>query len=98
MAAVRRRGQLFAVAGLVLSAVGCMHGSRGEYFGTPPMPHGSNAQIQVPPAGTVPRELEKITLPPYVIEAPDVLQIEVLQRSQVPDLPPNARRRRTRRS
>jgi polysaccharide export outer membrane protein len=34
----------------------------------------------------VPRELEKVTLPPYVIEAPDQLLIEVIQRSQVPEV------------
>jgi polysaccharide biosynthesis/export protein len=33
--------------------------------------------IQIPAPGVVPRELDKITLPPYVIEAPDVLTIEV---------------------
>lgn len=32
---------------------------------------------QVAPAD-VPRELEKVTLPPYVIEAPDILQIEAV--------------------
>lgn len=31
-----------------------------------------------PPDGTVPRELSKVTLPPYVIEAPDVLQVDVI--------------------
>lgn len=86
MAAVRRRNQLFVVAGLLLSAVGCMHGAHGDYFGTPPMPHGSNAHIQVPPSGAVPRELDKIVLPPYVIEAPDQLLIEVVQRGKVPKI------------
>jgi polysaccharide export outer membrane protein len=46
---------------------------------------GDNAQVCVPPPGTVPTELTKITLPPYVIEAPDQLLIEVVQRSKVPD-------------
>ncbi|MBY0460936.1 MAG: polysaccharide biosynthesis/export family protein, partial [Gemmataceae bacterium] len=36
--------------------------------------------------GAVPRELEKITLPPYVIEAPDQLLVEVVQRVKVPKL------------
>lgn len=31
-----------------------------------------------PPDGAVPRELSKVTLPPYVIEPPDILQIDVL--------------------
>ncbi len=81
---VRRVNRVFFVAGLLLSAVGCMHGKHGEYFGTPPMPHNSNAHIQVPPTGAVPRELDKIVLPPYVIEAPDQLLIEVVQRAKVP--------------
>ena len=34
--------------------------------------------VQIPEPGAVPRELDKITLPPYVIEAPDVLTIEVV--------------------
>jgi polysaccharide export outer membrane protein len=34
--------------------------------------------INVPGPGMVPRELEKITLPPYVIEPPDLLSIEVV--------------------
>ncbi|HEY1187392.1 MAG TPA: polysaccharide biosynthesis/export family protein [Gemmata sp.] len=84
MSAVRRRNQLFVVAGLLLTSAGCMHGAHGEYFGTPPMPSGSNAHIQVPPPGSVPRELDKIVLPPYVIEAPDQLLIEVVQRVKVP--------------
>lgn len=80
MSGVRRRNQLFVVAGLLLTSVGCMHGSHGSYFGTPPMPHNANAHIQVPPEDAVPRELKKIALPPYVIEAPDTLLIEVFQR------------------
>ncbi|MDY3561800.1 polysaccharide biosynthesis/export family protein [Gemmata sp. JC673] len=81
---VRRGKSVFVVAGLLLSTVGCMHGSPRDYFGTPPMPHNSNASIQVPPTGTVPRELDKIVLPPYVIEAPDQLLIEVVQRIEIP--------------
>jgi polysaccharide export outer membrane protein len=42
------------------------------------------APITVPPPGAVPRELDKIVLPPYVIEAPDNLLIEVVQRTRVP--------------
>lgn len=34
--------------------------------------------INVPPPGSVPREMEKIVLPPYVIEAPDLLSVEVV--------------------
>ncbi len=34
--------------------------------------------VVVPPAGQVPRELNRFTPPPYVIEAPDVLVIEAV--------------------
>lgn len=43
-----------------------------------PAPAPALAPIIVPPAGTVPRELDKVSLPPYVIEAPDVLTIEAV--------------------
>ena len=46
-------------------------------------PPDMGATVAVPPSGAVPRELDKITLPPYVIEAPDQLLIEVVQRSMV---------------
>jgi len=35
-------------------------------------------QVLPPPPDSVPRELVKVTLPPYVIEAPDVLQVDVI--------------------
>lgn len=80
-----RRGSLLALStGFALAAVGCMHGSHGGFDHGPMAADG--AQIAVPPSGAVPRELEKITLPPYVIEAPDQLLIEVVQRSEIPDL------------
>jgi polysaccharide export outer membrane protein len=41
--------------------------------------------IAVPPPGAVPRELDMVTLPPYVIEAPDTLLIQVVQRARVPE-------------
>ena len=78
----------------VLCAVsGCLH----PYApGTVPGPvpgdgvgvHG-RPPIAVPPPGAVPRELEMVTLPPYVIEAPDSLLIQVVQRAQIddPDVP-----------
>jgi polysaccharide export outer membrane protein len=37
------------------------------------------ANISIPPPGSVPRELDKVTLPPYVIEPPDQLLIEAVQ-------------------
>ncbi|CAN5569649.1 hypothetical protein BH11PLA2_BH11PLA2_36140 [soil metagenome] len=64
---------------IVASATGCLttgaeQGPQGHH------PHGGGATnaINVPPPGSVPRELEKITLPPYVIEPPDLLSVEVV--------------------
>jgi len=51
----------------------------GQYAG------GGNVPIMVPPEDAAPRELKKIVLPPYVIEAPDNLLIEVIIRSEVED-------------
>lgn len=79
-----RRCYTLLLAALVFALAGCMHGPHGGYFGTPPMPNNANAHIQVPPAGAVPRELDKITLPPYVVEAPDLLLIEVVERADIP--------------
>ncbi len=62
----------------LLGGVGCMH---GDQIG----PCGMGMPPMVPPPGAVPRELDKITLPPYVIEAPDQLLIEVIQRAPVKD-------------
>jgi polysaccharide export outer membrane protein len=81
MRAGRRLGAV-AVGTVLLSlsaGVGCYHthAQVGPVEGVP---------IAVPPPGAVPRELDKITLPPYVIEAPDQLLIEVVQRSMVPEL------------
>src|SRR5262245_61203553 len=43
----------------------------------PPAPQApAPVPAPAPEAGTVPRELSNIKLPPYVIEAPDVLTIE----------------------
>src|SRR5947208_2293479 len=80
-----RRWKVLLLATALLAPGGCMHGSH-QHMGTGPMGGDAMANITVPPPGTVPRELEKIVLPPYVIEAPDQLLIEVIQRSQVPDL------------
>ena len=69
-----------AVLGVLLvTAVGCFH--------THPHHPGIAADhppIAVPPPGTVPVELNKITLPPYVIEAPDNLLIQVFVKARVP--------------
>lgn len=57
---------------ILFASVGCVTG--------PHHPHGNPAvaAIAVPPSGSVPVELAKVTLPPYVIEPPDLLSIEVV--------------------
>ena len=75
------RGNRRFAAGLVLGLVaatgsGCVHHGGGTHgHGGPP--------IAVPPPGEVPTELNKNTLPPYVVEPPDILLIEVVLRSEV---------------
>lgn len=71
----RVRGWVAALA----ATTGCVHTQ--PQVGPPDLSHA----VTVPPPGAVPRELEKVTLPPYVIEAPDQLLIEVVQRSTVTD-------------
>ncbi|HSQ55933.1 MAG TPA: polysaccharide biosynthesis/export family protein [Gemmata sp.] len=78
-----RRIIAVAIGAALLSlggGVGCHHAA---FHQTGPTDMGPG--VFVPPQGAVPRELDKITLPPYVIEAPDQLLIEVVQRSTVPD-------------
>ena len=66
-----RRLAVLLVAGFGLASVGCLNSA-------PLLAHRNDMpQIVVPPDGSVPRELQKITLPEYVIEPPDVLRIEV---------------------
>ena len=68
-----RRWVGLAVLGmLAVAGGGCVHTQGHAVPGMPP--------IEVPPPGAVPRELDKITLPPYVIEAPDNLLVEVILR------------------
>ncbi len=55
-----------------LTGVGCVNRAANG-------PQGSGG-IMVPPAGSVPNELSAVTLPEYVIEPPDVLQIEAVLR------------------
>ncbi|MBX9579289.1 MAG: polysaccharide biosynthesis/export family protein [Gemmataceae bacterium] len=74
-----RRWAGVAALGLAAAAVGCVHTDPGMVG---PVPHGAAhaaAPIAVPPPGAVPRELDKVALPPYVIEAPDNLLIEVMR-------------------
>jgi polysaccharide export outer membrane protein len=60
----------------MLGSAGCTH--PGQFC-----PSDEISQIVVPPEGAVPSELNKITLPPYVIEAPDQLLIEVVQQTSL---------------
>ena len=72
-----RRWAGMAALGLAAAAVGCVHTQPGMVGPAP-------APIAVPPPGTVPVELNKIAFPPYVVEAPDILLIEVVQVAKVP--------------
>jgi polysaccharide export outer membrane protein len=69
------------LAAVGLSAAGCLHDG------------GHAPAVVVPPPGAVPRELEKVTMPEYVIEPPDVLLIEgtiVTPARDNPDYKPNS--------
>ena len=48
------------------------------------------AAVILPPPGVIPAELHKVTLPPYVIDVPDVLLIEVYVNSLDVTKPPVA--------
>ena len=71
--------------------VSCLAGSAGCFHpqsltGPEAMSPRVTGPIMVPPPGTVPSELDLITLPPYVVAPPDNLLIEVVQRAKVPEL------------
>src|SRR5579883_2721370 len=70
---------LVTLAAVGLAASGCVHDQAFVSDGHAPM-------IGVPPPGTVPVELAKVTLPPYVVEPPDQLLIEIVTVSQEPKL------------
>lgn len=70
------------IAGL-LASIGCVH-TQG-IAGPEAMSPRVNGPITMPPPNAVPTELTKITFPPYVVEAPDNLLIQVVQRARVPD-------------
>jgi polysaccharide biosynthesis/export protein len=59
---------------LLVLIVGCAH-----------TPHRGGPQVTAPPIGSIPTELVKVTLPPYVIEPPDQLLIEVVNILEDPD-------------
>ena len=73
-----RRSCVLILGAVLVAGVGCIHTHKAQVG-----PDFGGAHVAVPPPGAVPRELDKITLPPYVIEAPDQLLIEVVQRSVV---------------
>ncbi|MDB5306006.1 MAG: hypothetical protein JWO38_208 [Gemmataceae bacterium] len=92
-----RRGAGVAVLGAVLFAGGgCFHTTPGmvgpDGLGVsavaPGVAHAS-PPITVPPPGAVPTELGKITLPPYVVEPPDNLLIEVIRYGSFEELDEN---------
>ncbi len=68
----RLRGVGAVVAAVGLATAGCAHP------GQMPNVHPHDLDHSPPPDGSVPRELSKVTLPPYVIEPPDRLLIEVV--------------------
>lgn len=73
------RTGLLGLAAACLAAAGCVHDGPFTYG-----PQG--AAFAVPAAGAVPRELEKIQLPPYVVEPPDQLLIEIVTISETDKL------------
>lgn len=78
------RGTCGLLAALLCGVSGCLtphHAGGGPTPGAGVGVHG-HPPIAVPPPGAVPRELESITLPPYVIEAPDTLMIQVVVRTE----------------
>lgn len=90
-----RWAALVLVAGLGSGSLGCVHTAPQVPTGTTAVPspnaaiqpvghvHHDSSVAMIPPPGAVPRELDKVTLPEYVIEPPDVLRIEAVIR--VPD-------------
>jgi polysaccharide biosynthesis/export protein len=55
-------------AALCMCLTGCLAGRRAAH---------DDGMLAMPPPGTVPNELTKVTLPPYIIETPDVVLIDV---------------------
>jgi polysaccharide biosynthesis/export protein len=68
----KRGGGLLMMLFACLLGVGCLNRAANG-------PQGPGG-IVVPPAGSVPNELSAVSLPEYVIEPPDVLQIEAVLR------------------
>jgi polysaccharide export outer membrane protein len=68
--------RLVVLAGLACAGTGCC--TLEHPFAQLP--------VATPPDGSVPRELNKVTLPPYVIEPPDILLIQVLMPPTLEDI------------
>ncbi len=86
-----RAAGIAIVASSLLGSVGCFH-SHGSITGPEAQSPRISGPITMPPPGTVPSELGKIVLPPYVVEAPDNLLIEVVLRAKVPEFDANGKR------
>lgn len=85
-----RAAGLAITASILFGGAGCFqshHAITGPEATSPRL----TGPITVPPPGTVPSELEKIPLPPYVIESPDILLIDVVIRAKVPELDANGK-------
>ena len=74
------RTALLALAAVGLAAAGCVHDQPFVYGAA------DKHAIAPPPPGTVPAELAKVTLPPYVVEPPDQLLIEIVTIGELPKL------------
>lgn len=86
---IRLSSSLLFVLFLTFSTTGCLFnrgGERPRLFGRLLEQEGPPNNAQIPPNGSVPRELEKIALPPYVIEAPDQLLINVITVTEEEDV------------
>jgi polysaccharide biosynthesis/export protein len=68
MNGLKMLSRMAIMAALCCAPTGCY--TLEQPFAKPP--------VSAPPDGAVPRELSKVTLPPYVIEPPDILLVQVL--------------------
>ena len=84
-----RAAGIAIVATCLLSGTGCFH---NRISGPEEMSPRVTGPITIPPPGSVPTALSKITLPPYVVESPDNLLIEVVLRAKVPEFDANGKK------
>jgi polysaccharide biosynthesis/export protein len=84
-ATARRFGRttLWLAAVLCASLTGCLGSQKVDHPGIDPAPyqtlHAGNSHFAADPRyeGSLPRELQKVTLPEIVIEPPDILRVEL---------------------